>query len=88
MFEDDSSAADYIRWLSTDVGGLLEMFPGGNENFISAAVEGGLMMAGESIDLNALQDVVAVNGADILPAERDVRTAACGIEEVVVLLWL
>jgi hypothetical protein len=44
-----------------------------NKNFISAAVKGALVMAGESIDLNALQDAAAVSGADILLTERDVR---------------
>jgi hypothetical protein len=40
-----------------------------NKNFISAAVKGALVMAGESIDLNALQDAAAVSGADILLTE-------------------
>jgi hypothetical protein len=54
MSEGDPSTADYICWLSIEVGGLAEMFVGVNENFISTAVEGALVMANESIDLNAL----------------------------------
>jgi hypothetical protein len=74
MSEGDPSTADYIRWLSMEVGGLPEMFAGVNENFISVVVEGALIMARESANLNALQDVVAVSRADIMPV--DVRRAA------------
>jgi hypothetical protein len=52
---------------------------GVNENFISAAVEGALVMAVESIDLDALQDVATESRAAILPMERDVQRAACTI---------
>jgi hypothetical protein len=45
---------DYICWLSIEVTGLPEMFAGINRNFISATVEGTLVMAGDSIDLAAL----------------------------------
>jgi hypothetical protein len=45
------------------------MFAGLNENFVSAAVEGALVMAGESVDLDALQDPAAVSGVHILPTE-------------------
>jgi hypothetical protein len=51
---------------------LPKVFAGVKENFISAAVEGALVMVGESIDLDALQEAVAVSGADILATERDV----------------
>jgi hypothetical protein len=54
MPEGDPLDVGYIRWLSVEVGGLPEMFAGVNENFISTAVEGALVMAGESVDLNAL----------------------------------
>jgi hypothetical protein len=88
MPEGDPSAASYIRWLFTKVGGLPKMFAGVNENLVSAVVEGALIMAGESVDLNALQGAAAVGGADILPTEQDVRRVARGIEEVVALLRL
>jgi hypothetical protein len=52
------------------------MFGGVNENFVTAAIEGALIMAGSSVDLDALQDAAAASGVDILPAERDVRRAA------------
>jgi hypothetical protein len=45
---------DYIRWLFTEVTDLLEMFADVNKNFISTAVEGTLMMTGDSIDLASL----------------------------------
>jgi hypothetical protein len=64
---------DYIRWLSTEVTGLSEVFAGVNENFISAAVKGTLVMAGASVDRAALQIVATDSGADILPLEQDVQ---------------
>jgi hypothetical protein len=76
MPKDDPSAADYIHWLSTEVAGLPEMFVGVNENFFSAAVEGALVMARESDDLDAFQDVAAESRPDILPVDRDVWRAA------------
>jgi hypothetical protein len=69
MSEGNPSVADYIRWLSMEVGGLPEMFASVNKNFISAAVEGALVIDGESVKLNALQDAAGVSGADILPVE-------------------
>jgi hypothetical protein len=66
---------DYLHWLLVEVYDLPKVFAGVNENFISVVVEGALAMAGDSIDLNAIQDVVATSGADILPADRDVRNA-------------
>jgi hypothetical protein len=74
--EGDLSAADYIRWLSTEVAGFSEMFAGVNENFISGAVEGTLVMADQSIDLGALQDAAAMCEVDILAMERDVQRDA------------
>jgi hypothetical protein len=64
---------DYICWLSTEVTGLSEVFAGVNENFISAAVKGTLVMAGASVDRAALQIVATDSGADILPLEQDVQ---------------
>jgi hypothetical protein len=81
MLEGDPSAADYMHWLSWEVGDLPKVFVGMNENFVSAAFEGALMVAGDSIDLDAIQDAVAASGADILPMERDVRRAACAVEK-------
>jgi hypothetical protein len=63
---------DYIRWLFAEVTDLLEMFADVNKNFISTAVEGTLMMTGDSIDLASLQTVATDNGADILHVGRDV----------------
>jgi hypothetical protein len=76
MPKSEPSTMDYIRWLFTEVTDLLEMFADVNKNFIPTAVEGTLMMTGDSIDLASLQIVATDNGADILPAGRDVRKAA------------
>jgi hypothetical protein len=52
------------------------MFAGVNENFISGAVKGTLVMADQSIDLDALQDAAAMSEVDILAMERDVQRDA------------
>jgi hypothetical protein len=72
MAEGEPSATDYLRWLSIELTSLLQMFADVNENFISTAVEGTLVMARSSIDLGALQTVVVDSGADILLTEKDV----------------
>jgi hypothetical protein len=76
MPDDNPSAADYIHWMSKEVADLPKVFAGVNGNFASAAIEGALTIAGESIDLDVIIDVVAIRGADILPMGRDVRRAA------------
>jgi hypothetical protein len=68
----NGSAAYYLHWLSIELTSLLEMFADVNENFISATVEGTLVMIGSSIDLGALQTVAVDSGADILLTEKDV----------------
>jgi hypothetical protein len=55
------------------VAGLLEVFVDVNKKFVSATVEGALMMVGGSVNLAALQASTADSRVDILPAERDVR---------------
>jgi hypothetical protein len=63
-----------------EVAGIPEIF-GINENFISTAVEGGLVMAGQYVDLSALKDAATVSGADILPMEQVVRRAARAVSK-------
>jgi hypothetical protein len=65
-----------LHWFSMEVGGLPEVFTGINENVISAAVEGTLVMAGPFVNLGALQAATAVSEAGILPMDWDVRRAA------------
>jgi hypothetical protein len=48
------------------------MFAGVNKNFISAAVEGTLMMARDYVDFDGLQTAAVDNRADILPTDHDV----------------
>jgi hypothetical protein len=54
MLEGEPSAKDYLCWLSIKISGLPDMFGGINENFVTAAVEGALVMVGDSVDLDAL----------------------------------
>jgi hypothetical protein len=68
MPEGEPSAADYLRWVSTDISDLLDMFGSVNENLSTTAVKGALTMAANSVDLEAVQDVVVSSGADVLPA--------------------
>jgi hypothetical protein len=79
MPEDEPSATDYLRWLSTEISSLLDMFGGINENFATAAVEGALAMVGDSVDLEVVQDVAVSSGADVLPAGRDVQRSVCAV---------
>jgi hypothetical protein len=73
MPEGENTVADYVRWLAMEVNSLPEVFFGVNENFASAAVEGALAMARDSVDLADLQASAAVSRADELPGGRDIR---------------
>jgi hypothetical protein len=75
------SAVDYLHWLSMEISCFPDMFGGVNTNFITSAVEGALIMAGESIDLDALQNVVAASGADLLLVDHDVCKAAYAVSK-------
>jgi hypothetical protein len=81
MPEGEPLATDYLPCLSTEISSLADMFGGVNENFVTAAIEDALVMAGSSVDLDALQDAVAASRVDILLAERDVRRAACAVSK-------
>jgi hypothetical protein len=70
MPEIESLVADYIHWLSMEVTGPPEVFAGVNKNFVSAAVEGTLVMAGGSVDLAALQ-ASAINSGRISCPQSD-----------------
>jgi hypothetical protein len=76
MPEGKPSVVDYLQRLSVEISSLLDMFGGVKENFVTAAVEGALILAGDSVDLNALQSAATKSGADVLPTECDVRRAA------------
>jgi hypothetical protein len=79
--EGEPSAVDYLCWLSTEISGLLDMFGGINENFVTTRVEGALMMVRNSIDLDALQGAAAESGSDVLPVERDVWRAMWAVSK-------
>jgi hypothetical protein len=57
------------------------MFGGVNENFVTATIKGALVMAGSSVDLDALQDAAAASEVDILPMERDVHRVTCAVSK-------
>jgi hypothetical protein len=68
MPKGEPSVVDYLRWLSTEIFGLPDMFDGVNENFATITIEGALTMAGDSVDLEVMQDGTVCSGADVLPA--------------------
>jgi hypothetical protein len=72
----ETSVEGYLSWLSEEITGLPDMFSGVNENFATAAIEGALAMAGDSVDLDVVRGAAAESGAYILPAAQDVQRAA------------
>jgi uncharacterized protein with HEPN domain len=81
MYEVVPSGADNIHWISTEMAGLREMFTSVNENFVSTAIEGALVMARESVDLDAFQDVAPESEPDIFPVDRNVWRAARAVSK-------
>jgi hypothetical protein len=89
MLEGEPSAVDCLRLMSTEISGILDMFGGVNENFVTATVEGALVMAGDSVELDALQSAAAESGVVVLPAERNVQWATRAVsKKMVAPLWL
>jgi hypothetical protein len=84
----EPSAVDYLRWLSTEISGISDIFGGVNENIATAVVEGALATAGDSVDLEVVQDAAVSSGAGILLAGRDVRRSVRSGEELVAFLRL
>jgi hypothetical protein len=84
MLAEEPSGEDYLRWLSGGVFGLPSVFSGVNENFSSAAIEGALAMARDSIDLDTGRSAAAQGGMDVLPTGPDVRKA---VWAVLTKLW-
>jgi hypothetical protein len=76
VLAEEPSAEDYLNWLSEEVSGLLDVFSSVNENFAIAAIEGGLALAGDSVDLEDLRAGSFKAGADILAATSGVQRAA------------
>jgi hypothetical protein len=79
MHESEPLAVDYLQWLSIEISGLPDMFGGVNENFATTAVKGALAMAGDPVDLEAMQDATVSSSADILPTGQDVRRVVCAV---------
>jgi hypothetical protein len=81
VLAEEPSAEDYLNWLSEEVSGLLDVFSSVNENFAIAAIEGGLALAGDSVDLEDLRAGSFKAGADILAATSGVQRAARAISK-------
>jgi hypothetical protein len=75
MPAEEPSIKDYLNWLSEEVSGLPDMFGNVNENFATAAIEGALMLASDSIDLEVVWTAASKAGVDILPTASGVRKA-------------
>jgi hypothetical protein len=60
-----------------EVGCLLEVFAGVNENIISATIKDVVVMAGDSMDLATLQASTSNRRVDVLPRDRDTQKTAC-----------
>jgi hypothetical protein len=71
MPAEEPSVEDYLCWLPDEISGLPDMFNGVNENFATAAIEGALAMASDSIDLDVVRGMAAEGGAYVLPTESD-----------------
>jgi hypothetical protein len=54
---------------------------GVNANFVSTAAKGALVMVGEYVDLDSLQDAAAASGADIWPTECGVQRAVRAVSK-------
>jgi hypothetical protein len=78
---EEPSVEDCLNWLSEEVASLPDMFCGVNEIFATAAIEGALVLAGDSVDLEAVWVVASEGGADILPAGSSVRKAARAVSK-------
>jgi hypothetical protein len=77
----ETSVEDYLRWLSDEISGLPDMFGGVNENFATAAFEGGLTIVDDSIDLDVVRGAATEGGADVLPTGSDVRRVAWAVSK-------
>jgi hypothetical protein len=81
MSAEEPSVEDYLNRLSEEVTGLLDMFSGVNENFATAAIEGALALAGNSVDLEGVQVATSEGGTDVLPAVSGMRKAARAVSK-------
>jgi hypothetical protein len=76
MSVEEPSVEDYVNWLSEEVTGLIDMFCGVNENFATAAIEGALALASDSVDFEVMRVAASQGDADVLPARSGMRKAA------------
>jgi hypothetical protein len=64
-----------------EVTDIPKVVAGVNANFVSTAAKGALVMAGEYVDLDSLQDAAAASGADIWPTECGVQRAVRAVSK-------
>jgi hypothetical protein len=81
MPTEEPSVEDYLRWLSNEISGLLDMFSGVNENFATTAIEGALVMPSDSIDLDVVRGTTAEGGVDVLPVGSNVRSVTWAVSK-------
>jgi hypothetical protein len=70
-----------LRGISGLVAGLPDMFCGVNENFATAAIEGALVLAGDSVDLEAVRVGASEGGTVVLPAGSSVQKAVRAVSK-------
>jgi hypothetical protein len=57
------------------------MFIGVNKNFATAAIEGALTMAGDSVDHDVVGGTTTESGADVLPTGHNVPRVAQAVSK-------
>jgi hypothetical protein len=72
----EPSVEDYLNWLFEEVSSLPDVFSGINENLATAAIEGALTLADDSIDLEAVRTGASKAGTNILPDASGVQKVA------------
>jgi hypothetical protein len=81
MSVEEPSVEDYLDWFSKEMAGLPDMFCGVNENFATAMIEGALVLAGDSVDLEAMWVEASEGGMDVLPAGSSVQKTARAVSK-------
>jgi hypothetical protein len=78
---EEPSVKDYLNWFSEEGAGLPDLFCGVNEKFATAAIEGALILAGDSVDLEAVWVASSESGTDVLPTRSSVRKASLAVSK-------
>jgi hypothetical protein len=81
MLVEEPSVKDYLNWFSEEVTGLPDMLCCVNENFATAAIEGALALASDSVDFDVVRVAASEGGVDVLPTGSSVRKAARAVSK-------